>query len=252
MKDVSFLLVDDSPIIKKMVKKVLENIVGAKAVHAANNTKEALEILRSESVDFIINNWENPDIMENGLLFETHRKMEWKEIPFVIMTSIDTEEFYASAMRQGATQVIQKPVTVRDLENSVRKFWNAASKRQASRFSMLPPHQMAVNPAGNPFDAKVVNLSATGCLIRLQYNDALRLFGKYEFNLGFDDVRGKSVGKVSGTVIRLENDTADIESPDRICLAAVAFDKKGMDEQTKRALDDVIRWLESMNPEAIA
>jgi CheY-like chemotaxis protein len=255
MKEVNFLLVDDSPIIKNIVKKVLLGKVGAQAVHMAETYAEALDVLNTKKIDVILCNWDTPDITQNKLLSDTRRNRDWRRIPFIIMTAIDTKEFFVSALQGGAAQCLVRPFTVDQLEDIVRKSWTAASKRQAARFSALPTHRMSVKQSVTPVEAKLLNISRSGCLVRIEYTDALRLFEYYELAADFDMPeagRKYSVSKIVGTIIRLEKDSSHTSDPHKkVCQMALYFNPAHMDKQGEQMVDDMMRWLESMNPETV-
>lgn len=254
MKEVNFLLVDDSPIVKNIVKKVLLSLVGAKAVYGADTHAEALEILSNKKVDVILCNWDDPDMSKNKLLFETRRNKEWKKIPFIIMTTVETREFLVSALSLGAAQCLVRPITVQELEDAVRKSWNAASKRQVHRFSSLPGHALAMKATSRQMDAKLLNISNRGCLIRAPYTDDLRLFGGYELVVDFEATEHGvkfSTTRLIGTVIRLEKDSSDSDPSKKICQMGVYFDPRDLDEKTEKTINDLIGWLETLNPERI-
>lgn len=254
MHDVSFLIVDDSEIIKTLVKKVLENKIGTKVIYTAADGAEALVILKTKKVDFILSDWEMPNMSGDELLFEVRQNKDWKDIPFIMMTSHGSKDFIMTAVQSGVTHYLVKPFTAREMEDRIRKSWNAAAKRGANRFSSLPDHHVVLKTDARSFPAKLLDFSCTGCLLRLEYRDELKLFGQYQLSIEFNSIehnKSFAVNPVPGTIMRLENDGGDMSGSQKLCQAAVYFNPKAMDKQTEGKLNELVKWLASLSPDNI-
>jgi two-component system chemotaxis response regulator CheY len=252
--DVVFLVVDDSPTIKMLVKRVLENKIGAKIIHMAGDGREALDILKKEKVDFILSDWEMPHVSGDELLFQVRQNADWKNIPFIMMTSHGGKDFIMTAVQSGVTHYLVKPFTAGEMEDRIRKSWNAAAKRRSDRFSALPPHHLVVKNQNKSFQANLMDISKTGCLLRMEYSDELKLFGQYELSVEFETPEHNktfAVNPISGVFMRLENDSGNIYAASRLCQVAVYFNPRNMDKRTEEKLDELVKWLASLSPDMI-
>lgn len=254
LHEVVFLVVDDSPTIKMLVKKVLENKIGAKSILMANDGREALEILKTQKVDFILSDWEMPHVSGDELLFQVRQNKDWKNIPFIMMTSHGGKDFIMTAVQSGVTHYLVKPFTSGEMEDRIRKSWNGAAKRRSDRFSALPPHHLVVKGNGKSFQAKLMDISRTGCLLKMEYSEDLHLFSSYELSVEFEtvDKTGSfAVNPVSAVIMRLENDSGNIYATSKLCQAAVYFNPRNLDKRVEQKLDELVKWLASLSPDMI-
>ena len=102
---ISVLLVDDDPEFLETAKKLLKKN-GDMAVHTANSAKEAIELLKKESFDVILSNYEMPCM--NGIELLKALKAQKNVTPMIIYASQDKKDASMSAMRSGAEFFIQK------------------------------------------------------------------------------------------------------------------------------------------------
>jgi len=106
----TILVVDDSPIDRRVVAAYLQNGLSARILTAANGL-EALKILRREQPTLVLTDINMPDM--NGLeLIESIRE-NFPSLPVVIMTANGSEEFALQALQSGAASYVPK----RELNN---------------------------------------------------------------------------------------------------------------------------------------
>ena len=252
--DVVFLVVDDSHTIKMLVKKVIENKIGAKNILMANDGREALEILNKNKVDFILCDREMPRMSGDDLLLRVRQHEDWKTMPFIIMTSQGGKDLMTTAAKSGVTHYLVKPFTSGEMEDLIRKSWNATAKRGSDRFSALPPRRLVIKNRNKSMDAKLMDISRTGCLVRMEYHDELRLFGVYELSLEFDTAeKNKTLAfnPLSGVVMRLESDPDNVNGAGKSCQVAIRFNPKAMDKVAEQKLDELVKLLASLSPNII-
>ena len=108
------LILDDLPTIRMIVSGMLEDHGYSNFFHA-NSAEIAMKALESDSVDFILADWNLPG--KSGIEFlrwvRAHRKME--NLPFVMMTSNNDPRQIALAKKLGASGYLVKPFGVHDL-----------------------------------------------------------------------------------------------------------------------------------------
>jgi CheY-like chemotaxis protein len=116
----TILVVDDNPLIRDVVRTMLES--RGYAVVVAEDGPPALEIYDAQHVDAAIVDVDMP--MMNGLQVcrELHTRAMAREQPLFIwlMTGIARPEVVAGATAIGASGVIAKPFTIRELLNCLQ------------------------------------------------------------------------------------------------------------------------------------
>lgn len=104
------LIVDDAKIMRSIVKRTLRKTgFGDYDVSEASNGQEALDILREESFDLVLSDW-NMGIMD-GYQLLTEIKDNGIETKFCFITSEGTEDMRTKALEAGADSFIKKPFT---------------------------------------------------------------------------------------------------------------------------------------------
>lgn len=124
----SILIVDDSSVTRKVIKKHLSNspYASLKMLEAPDGEK-ALEIVKTEPVDVILSDWNMPKM--NGLEFsravrEYEKKLaqkDKKQVQIIMITTEGTIEKVTQAMESGVNEYIVKPFTADTLTKTLKK-----------------------------------------------------------------------------------------------------------------------------------
>jgi two-component system chemotaxis response regulator CheY len=104
------LCVDDSPTMRRIVINSLKRIGYADIIEAGHGL-EAIDMLKKEGADFIITDWNMPEM--NGLDFvKAVRDADaWKNIPILMVTTRSVQGDVIEAMKAGVNSYIVKPFT---------------------------------------------------------------------------------------------------------------------------------------------
>lgn len=252
MNNLNFIIVDDSSIVRKLVRKIVETKIGSNNIYEASNGQEALKIIKQKPIDIVISDWDMPNMSGDELLYEIKNNPKTKHIPFIMMTTHGEKDFIITAIQLGVSHYLVKPFTPQELEDSIRKSWNSATKRTAPRFASLPPHTAIIRVTNSlQIPASVVNISRTGVLLRAQYNTQIHLFSYYNFYLKVEKTSQKEywiLGPINGKVVRLESDSS---ADSDIALIAMFFDPKHVNKETEKTFLSFLTWLNSRTPDAI-
>lgn len=100
----SVLYVDDERILLDVGKLFLEQNDGL-SVRTALSVKDAIQLMKNETFDAIVSDYQMPDI--NGLEFLKYIRKR-SDIPFIIFTGRGREEIVIEAMNNGANFYVQK------------------------------------------------------------------------------------------------------------------------------------------------
>jgi len=102
---ISILLVDDEPAILDIAKRFLEK-TGSISVVTALSAKDALIILRQQSFDAIVSDYEMPEM--TGVQFLRELRIHGDHTPFIIFTGKGREQIVVEALNAGATFYLEK------------------------------------------------------------------------------------------------------------------------------------------------
>jgi len=118
-----FLAVDDSPTMRRIVANTLKRL-GYEDVVEATNGKEALEKLATNSVNFIITDWNMPEM--DGLEFVQNVKAngDTAEVPILMITTRGVKDDIVDAMKAGVNSYIVKPFTPQVLKEKIDSILN--------------------------------------------------------------------------------------------------------------------------------
>lgn len=105
---INVLIVDDEKIEREGVKYLLSLETGTRRIYEASNGKQALQFLRTESVDMILTDIKMPHM--DGLELSRRAKELFPEIQIVIFSGYNDFTFAQEAIRYGVTEYILKPV----------------------------------------------------------------------------------------------------------------------------------------------
>lgn len=113
------LVVEDDLNIKQLVIFKLKN--SGYAVETAGNGVEALEFLKSNSVDLIITDVMMPLMSGKELIIALKQDPATKEIPTIMLTSRTLEKEVVEGLSLGADDYIKKPFSPQELLARVKK-----------------------------------------------------------------------------------------------------------------------------------
>lgn len=124
----NFLIVDDFSTSRKIVKNALIEIGYNQSVEA-NDGVEAFQMLIDLSksatpIDFIISDWNMPNMLGIDLLKKCRAHSEFKNIPFMLITVESEPTQILEAGAAGVTDYIVKPFSVEALRVKLISSYN--------------------------------------------------------------------------------------------------------------------------------
>jgi two-component system chemotaxis response regulator CheY len=127
-KDLRFLVVDDFSTMRRIVKNFL-NDLGYDNVEEADDGTTALPLLRSGNVDFLITDWNMPEMQGLELLKIVRSEPALKHLPVLLLTAEAKREQIVEAAQAGVNGYVVKPFTAQTLKEKIEKI---LSSRQAA------------------------------------------------------------------------------------------------------------------------
>ena len=117
-KNMKILVVDDFATMRKVIKNLLKQI-GYKNIAEAEDGMAALRVLKSEKIDFIISDWNMPNM--NGLEFlkAVRADSELSNLPFLMVTAEALKDNIVMAVKAGVSNYIVKPFTAKVLSEKI-------------------------------------------------------------------------------------------------------------------------------------
>lgn len=116
------LVVDDFSTMRRIVKNTLRQI-GFSSIEEAEDGQKAFERLMSEKFDFVVSDWNMPNMSGIDLLRKVRATPEIKHLPFLMVTAEAKQENVVEAIKAGVSNYIVKPFTVATLQEKVAKIF---------------------------------------------------------------------------------------------------------------------------------
>lgn len=122
-----FLVVDDFSTMRKIIKKVLDEI-GYKNVVEAVDGKNALEVIAhaaktGEPVQFIISDWNMPNMQGIELLRACKENPLYKTVPFMLVTAESEQAQIIEAAKAGVSEYVVKPFNAATLKAKIERVY---------------------------------------------------------------------------------------------------------------------------------
>jgi two-component system chemotaxis response regulator CheY len=106
----TILVVDDSRIMRNIVKNTFSQLkIPCQFLEAANG-REAFTILQSQMVNLILLDWNMPELSGIDFLKKVRAMEQYKNLPIIMVTSESAKYNVIEALKSGATDYIIKPV----------------------------------------------------------------------------------------------------------------------------------------------
>ena len=130
LKSAQVLVADDEKNGRRMLE-ILLNKLGCQVSLAANGL-EALEIIRSSSVNLLITDLKMPKM--DGLALLSAIRAECNQIPVIVVTAYGTVEDAVLAMKTGASDFIMRPLDIDQVERVVNHALETSRLKQENSF----------------------------------------------------------------------------------------------------------------------
>ena len=118
--NMKFLVVDDFSTMRRILRNLLKEL-GFQNVDEAEDGIAALSKLRSSQFDFVVSDWNMPNMTGLDLLKEIRADDNLKHLPVLMVTAEAKKENIISAAQAGANGYIVKPFTAATLEEKLNK-----------------------------------------------------------------------------------------------------------------------------------
>ena len=118
--ELKFLIVDDFSTMRRIVRGLLKEL-GCVHVAEAEDGLAALNLLRTQRVDFVVSDINMPNMNGFELLQAIKADASLRHLPVLMVTAEARKEDIVLAAQSGASGYIVKPFTKATLEEKVQK-----------------------------------------------------------------------------------------------------------------------------------
>ncbi len=120
VKKIKILIVDDFATMRKVIRNLLKQS-GFENVVEAEDGVLALKELKSTKIDFVISDWNMPNMTGIELLRAVRSDSELNALPFLMVTAESLKENVVEAVKAGVNDYIVKPFTHEVLGEKIDK-----------------------------------------------------------------------------------------------------------------------------------
>ncbi len=127
IEDTKFLVVDDFSTMRRIVRNLLKEL-GFVNVQEAEDGVDALNKLRNDPFDFVVTDWNMPNMTGIELLRHIRSDAALKHLPVLMVTAEAKKENIIEAAKTGASGYIVKPFTAATLDEKMKKIFANMNK----------------------------------------------------------------------------------------------------------------------------
>ncbi len=131
MAQLKFLVVDDSLTMRRIVLNTLRTI-GYEQVLEAADGKDALAKLIAEGADFVVTDWNMPEMNGLELAKAIRANPQFEHIPILMVTTRGNKDDVIEAMKVRVNNYIIKPFTPQGLKDKIDQVLKVADPKPAS------------------------------------------------------------------------------------------------------------------------
>ena len=119
----TILVVDDFATMRRIITNVLKQI-GFENILEAEDGSKALGVLESNKIDFVITDWNMPQMSGLDLLKAIRANPETKDMPVMMVTAEAMQENILAAAQAGVNNYIIKPFDATTLSEKINKVFS--------------------------------------------------------------------------------------------------------------------------------
>lgn len=121
------LVVDDFSTMRRIVKNQLREL-GFSDIQEAEDGGAAFQILQSRPIDFVVTDWNMPDVTGLDLLKKIRADEKLREIPVLMVTAEAKREQIVEAAQSGVNGYVVKPFNAVTLQTKIERIFDRLEK----------------------------------------------------------------------------------------------------------------------------
>ncbi|MBW8067413.1 chemotaxis response regulator CheY [Ferrovum sp.] len=125
--NMKFLVVDDFSTMRRIVRNLLKEL-GFTNVIEAEDGVDALSKLRAGDIEFVVSDWNMPNMTGIDLLRAIRKDPSLRHLPVLMVTAEAKKENIIEAAQAGASGYIVKPFTAATMDEKLKKIFQNMKK----------------------------------------------------------------------------------------------------------------------------
>ncbi len=121
-RNMSVLVVDDFTTMRRIIKNILKQL-GFTNVSEADDGTTAWDAINRGNIDFVISDWNMPQMTGIELLRKVRSSEEFANLPFLMVTAEAQQENIIEAVQAKVSNYIVKPFTPETLGQKIDKIF---------------------------------------------------------------------------------------------------------------------------------
>ncbi|AGC49941.1 chemotaxis response regulator CheY [Lawsonia intracellularis] len=117
------LVVDDFSTMRRIIKNILRQL-GFNNVVEADDGTTAWEMINKEKIDFVVSDWNMPQMTGIELLRKVRASEQYSELPFLMVTAEAQQENIIEAVQAKVSNYIVKPFTAETMKQKIDKIFD--------------------------------------------------------------------------------------------------------------------------------
>lgn len=120
------LVVDDSPTMRRIVINALKSF-GYTDIVEAEDGQDALEKMNLNAVDFVVTDWNMPNMSGVELTKAIRATEQWKSLPILMVTTRGLKQDIIEALKARVNNYVVKPFTPQVLSEKINAILGAVA-----------------------------------------------------------------------------------------------------------------------------
>ncbi|MCO7225517.1 response regulator [Pleionea sp. CnH1-48] len=121
MQTLNVAVIDDATMIRDLVKKFIRQNFPQAKIFDASNGQQGKTLLKTHPINLILCDWEMPGMNGEELLVWTRQQDNFKNTPFIMVTSRGDKEFVVKAIESGVSDYLVKPFNNKQFLEKIHK-----------------------------------------------------------------------------------------------------------------------------------
>ncbi|MEO5357080.1 MAG: chemotaxis response regulator CheY [Nitrospirae bacterium YQR-1] len=126
-KNMRILVVDDFSTMRRIIKNILKQL-GYEKIEEAEDGEQAFTKLKNGDFDFLITDWNMPNVTGLELLKRVRADAKLKALPVLLVTAEAEKEQVIEAVKAGVNNYVIKPFTSDVLKEKLDKIFEKLKK----------------------------------------------------------------------------------------------------------------------------
>ena len=122
-----FLVVDDFSTMRRIVKNILKQL-GYENIEEAEDGAQAYSKLKSGNFEFVVSDWNMPNMDGLELLKKIRSDDELKHLPVLMVTAEAEKDKVITAIQAGVSNYVVKPFTAEVLKEKMDRIFEKLGK----------------------------------------------------------------------------------------------------------------------------